>query len=331
VPTNQDELRNAMNDVVRTTEPLSAATVLHAGQRYRTRRRLLAGTGAAAAVLAVVVGIGVLNLGKAPESTAGSSDAAAQLRQSVEALQDGNYTFTRTGADLVRDIAKGAVHLPDGSLFEYAGGMSIMRAQGAAYLLYGGPGKAQMAQLKKVALPTLPRAQRQKWEEAFAALLDGGWVRTDEKRLAAASAVQDQSSLDYVGRFPSAKQPDVTGADALVNAVRTADRSGNVITGTLDGTEVDGSLGLLGPIAAGFYGPDAKAMSYRAVLDGQGRLIELTVTPATLASAPPTPTEPQPPLVIKISQYDQSAAPTAPSTTTTLTDTAYDLLARDVD
>jgi hypothetical protein len=327
----QDDLRNAMNDVVRTTEPLSAATVLRAGKRYRNRRRLLAGTGAAAAVLAVVAGIAVMGPGNAPDDAAGPGGATAVLRQSVEALQAGNYTFSRTGAYMRTDVAKGAVALPDGYLLEHAAGVSVMRAGDAVYLRYGGGGKEQMAQAKEVVLPQLPAAQRPKTQEAYDALLADGWLRTDEKRLSATAAVGEQSSLDYVAQFPSDRQPDVTGAGSLVNAVNTAERSGDVITGTLNGTEVDQKLGLLGPVASGLYGPDAKAMSYRAVLDGQGRLTELIVKPATLSSAPPTPEEPDPTLVITISQYGGTAAPTAPSKATTLTDAAYDLLARDVD
>ncbi len=322
----QDELRNVMNDVAATTEPLSATAVLHAGKRYRNRRRVLAGSGAAAAVLAVVAGIAVLGPGP-HDGTAGSGDVTAQLRQSVEALQDGDYTFTRTGAYFRTDVARGAVHLPDGYLIDHAEGSSIMRAGGAVYLHYAGGGKEQLAQIKAATLPQIPAKDRPKVEKAFTALLGDGWIRTDEKRLTETAAVGEQSSLDYITQFPSVAKPDVTGAAVLINAVNSAERDGDVITGTLNGTQVDENLGLLGPVD----GPDGTTMSYRAVLDDQGRLTELTVRPATPASAPAGPSEPDPSLVIKISDYGRTTAPTAPPTSTTLNDMGYDLLARDVD
>ncbi|GAA0813982.1 hypothetical protein [Spirilliplanes yamanashiensis] len=322
----QDELRNVMNDVAATTEPLSAATVLHAGKRYRNRRRLLAAGGAAAAVLGVVAGIAVLSPGS-PDGTTGAGDATAQLRQSVVALQDGNYTFTRTGAYFRQDVARGTIALPDGYLLDHAQGSTVMRAGDNVFLKYVGGGKEQLEQIKAVALPQVPAKDRPKFAEAFTALLGPEWIRTDEKRLTDTAAVTEQSSLDYITQFPSAAQPDVTGADVLIKAVTTAERDGNTITGTLNGTEVDENLGLLGPVD----GPDGKTMSYRATLDDQGRLTELTVRPAAPASAPAGPSEPDPDLVITISDYGRTTAPTAPPTSTTLNETGYDLLARDVD
>ena len=326
----QDDLRNAMNDVVRTTEPLSAAAVLHAGKRYRNRRRMVAGAGAAAAVLAVVAGIGALNLGRPGEGAADGPGVIAQLRQAAEPLQDGNYTFRRTGAYFRTDVADGVVALPGGYLVEHAGGLAVQRAGSEVFLRYAGPGKEQARAVRQYALEQVAPAKRAEVEAAFAPLLADGWVRADEKRLVAAADVDEQSSLDYVTQFPSAALPDITGATALINAVRTAERSGDVITGTLDGTEVDESLQLLGPVDAPMSANGA-AMSYRAVLDDQGRLAELTVEPAKLASAPPTPEKPEQPLVITISQYGRSVAPAAPPATATLTDASYDLLARDVD
>lgn len=323
----EEELRNVMNDIAATTEPLSATTVLHAGKQYRNRRRLLAGSGAAAAVLAVVAGISFLGPRPHEGTAAGAGDATAQLHQSVQALQAGDYTFTRTGAYSRTDVARGAVHLPDGYLIDHAEDSSVMSVGGAVYLHYAGDGKEELAQVKKVVMPQIPAKDRPRFTEAFTALLGDEWIRTDEKRLTKASAVDQQSSLDELTAFPSLAHPDVTGADALINAVNSAERDGNAITGTLNGTKVDENLGLLGPVD----GPDGPSMSYRAVLDDQGRLTELTVRPATPASAPAGPSKPDPSLVIKISDYGLTAAPTAPPTSTTLNATGYDLLARDVD
>lgn len=53
----QDDLRAGMNALATATEPLSATAVLHDARRYRTRRRLMAATGAAAAIVAVTAGV----------------------------------------------------------------------------------------------------------------------------------------------------------------------------------------------------------------------------------------------------------------------------------
>ncbi|TWG12204.1 hypothetical protein FHX34_10571 [Actinoplanes teichomyceticus] len=252
--------------------------------------------------------------------------------RSVDALRAGDYTFTRTGAYLTADITHGAVHLPDGALLEL-GQAAMMRVGDATYLRYLIHGNLEERDLymkyrRKAAAPGQLRDINRVY-----ALLDGKhWVRVDEKRLAAAAAIEEQSGLDSMPTLPGPGRADGPDAEALIKAVTTARRSGDTITGTLDATRVDPDLDLLFSDPTYLYGPRAKAMSYRAVLDERGRLAELTVEmPDQLASQPPEPADPEPPVVITISQYGRTEPPRAPADAETLPLIGYEMLANDVD
>jgi hypothetical protein len=58
--TTTEELRTAMNELAAETPPLHSGDLLRQGRRYRARRRLMAGGGAVAAALGVVVAVNVL-------------------------------------------------------------------------------------------------------------------------------------------------------------------------------------------------------------------------------------------------------------------------------
>lgn len=286
-----------------------------------------------AVALAVALGAAGCATPGATPATEPSGDAREALRTSVAALKTGDYSFSRTGAYLLQDLRRGDVHLPDGVLLEQEQ-RATMRVGDTVYLRYLLHGSAEMRdqylQLYKQHGATA--AQLKDIEEVYA-LLDGKrWVRADAKRLAAAAAIDEQSGLDYMAPLPKTGEHDIPGVGGLVTAVTTAVRAGDTITGTLDATKVDPDLSLLFSDPTHLYGPAAKAMSYQAVLDGQGRLTAFTVTmPGQLASEPAGGHEPEPPLVIKISGYGETSAPTAPTDAPALPASAYEMLSRDVD
>ncbi|GAA4950562.1 hypothetical protein GCM10025331_43590 [Actinoplanes utahensis] len=289
-----------------------------------------------AVALAAVLGVaGCAKPGAAPSTgrTTPSGDARAALLKSAEALKTGSYSFSRTGAYLSQDVQRGDVHLPDGVLLEHEQ-RAAMRVGDVVYLRYLLHGSAEMRdQYMKLYKQHGATAAQLKDIEKIYALLDGKrWVRADAKELVAAAAIDEQSGLDYMAPLPKPGEYDVPGAGGLVTAVTTAARAGDTITGTLDATKVDPDLNLLFSDPTHLYGPAAKTMSYQAVLDGQGRLTEFTVTmPGQLASEPAGGHEPEPPLVIKISGYGETAAPTAPKDAPVLPPSAYEMLSRDVD
>ncbi|MDI6098839.1 hypothetical protein QLQ12_09530 [Actinoplanes sp. NEAU-A12] len=263
-----------------------------------------------------------------------SPDAHQALRDSVSALRTGDYSFTRTGADSVADIRRGSLRLPGSVLLEYAETAATMRVDGATYLRYAlhGTGELREQYLQYYKKSVKPEQLREL--EQIYTLLDGArWVRADEKRLTEAAAVDEQSGLDYMAAMPTTEKPDATGAGSLIAAVTSAERSGEAITGTLDATRKDPELELLFSDPAYLYGPGAKAMPFRATLDDQGRLTEFTVTMPSqqMASQPPDPVDPEPPLVITISGYGATEPLSAPKDAATLPTLAYDLLARDTD
>lgn len=326
-----DDLRTAMNDLARTTDPLEPGPVLRSGRRRRARRRLAA-AGAAVALVAVTGGIfGLRPDGNAPV-VAGDSRAIQDLDNSLDGLRSGNYVFTRTGAYLLTDIVRAEINVTDGYVVEYGNKMSLMRVGDATYLRPFGEGTySNPAVLNQLRNAGLPEAEVERYASSIAQLAGTRWLRVDQQRLVKAAQVDEQSSLDYIAPAPTADKPDITGADALIDAVTTAERAGDTITGTLDATKIDGELRLVIDEPASYYGPSATAMRYRATLDGQGRLTGFTLNlPDTLASQAPD-SRPEPPLVITVTQYDGVDAPQAPPGAEKATELTYDLLARDND
>jgi hypothetical protein len=336
MPTHE-HLRTAMNEMARTTDPLSPTEVLHAARRNRTHRRLLAAVVTGAAVVAVTVGITVLSPKRPADEQppAATGDAMQALRDSVTALGNGDYTFSRTGADQVADIQHGTVHLPDSVLIEHVGRFAMLRTGSEMYLRYMIHGGTELqAQYLHYFEKNGTPAQVKALKEIYAKLDGEHWVRTTEKKLTDTAAVDELSGLDSMAQLPATGQPDATGATALVAAVTKAERSGNVITGTVDSTKEDPILQQLFSDPTYLYGVGAKEMPYRATLDDQGRLIELIVeNPAQrMASQPAEPVKPEPPLVIRISGYGSTPAEKAPAQVSgDLSKDAYDMLARDND
>jgi hypothetical protein len=273
-------------------------------------------------------------------ATGDSADGKQALTSSLSGLQAGNYTFTRA------DIG-GAVHLPDGSLITQPGGPSVLRTGSDLYLRYSihGAMRGRWAEIYADALAKATAKQKAEVGKALKIIdvLDGkNWVKADEMRLVAAAEEEDQSGMENLPVRPTAAAPDVTGATALIAAVTTATVDGTTITGTLDATKVDPELNLFSNDPYYFYGPKAQAMTYRATLDDQGRLTQLTVdVPGQLvnaASAAPeafpsdAPAEaPEPPVTIAISKYGETTAPGVPQGATDLDPAAYELLTNDVD
>lgn len=329
----QDDLRNAMNNLAHTTDPLEPGSVLRDGKRRRTRRRLASAAGAAVALMAVTGGIAALRPGSGGDTIVGGSSTAIQdLDNSLDGLKAGNYAFTRTGAYLRTDIVRAQIDVAHGYLVEYRYGMALMRTGDTTYLKAAGSGTYSqpgiMDQLKNAGLP---QSEVDRYMASIAQMDGKHWLRADQRRLVEAAAVDEQSSLDYIAAEPTAAEPDITGADELISAVTTAQRTGDTITGTLDATMVDEELQLIISEPASYYGPPAKSMKYQATLDGQGRLTSFTLDlPDTLASQPPD-MQPEPPLIITVTRYGGVEAPQAPAGAETITDLTYDLLARDND
>ncbi|MDI6100195.1 hypothetical protein QLQ12_16445 [Actinoplanes sp. NEAU-A12] len=333
----QEHLRTAMNEMARSTDALSPTVVLHAARRRQTHRRLLAAVVTAAAVTAVSIGVAVATPSRPPDgpAPADTGDAGQALRDSVAALRGGNYTFTRTGTSSIADIQRAAVHLPDSVLLQHASSFVMVRAGSDTYLRYllnGGP--ELRAQYRQYYKENLKAADVRKIDEVYSHLDGEHWVRADEKKLTEAAAVDEQSGLDYMAQMPTTEQPDATGAGSLIAAVTSAERAGNVITGTLDATKPDPLLELMFSDPTYLYGVGAKSMPYRATLDDQGRLTEFTVTMPDhrMASQPADPVQPEPPLVIRISEYGRTEAQSPPAQISgELSSLAYELLARDTD
>ncbi|GAA2501168.1 hypothetical protein [Winogradskya humida] len=297
--------------------------------------------------LAVVLAAGVTLAGCAEAGTtpAGEkgTDGKAALSQSLDGLQAGNYTFSRTDGGSV----EGAVDVPGSSVIRQEGRPSILRVGDTVYLRYRIYGEAQEEYAKLFEQYAGKADKKQAAELAKAkeilTILDGEhWVKADYRRLVAAADAEDLSGMENLPPTPTAAKPDVTGASDLVAAVVTATRKGDEITGTLDATKVDPKLNLLTNDPYYVYGPRAGAMPFTATLDAQGRLTKLTLDlPGQLkdaaSQAPETfpsdaPTEPaDKPIVITISQYGGTAAQTAPQGATDLDPAAYEQLTNDTD
>ncbi|MCA2218937.1 hypothetical protein [Jidongwangia harbinensis] len=298
-----------------------------------------------ARVAALAAVLGLAGCANATPSTppGDSADARRALEGSLGGVRAGNYTFTRTGGGQ----SEGAVHLPGSSLIAQGHGPSVLRTGSGFYLRYRihGDGYASWAKLYQKHAGDADAKQRAELARVrrVMAVLDGThWVRADEKRLTAAAAEEDLSGLERMPPVPTAEKPDVTGATELVTAAVTARRDGDTVTGTLDATKVDAELGVFANDPYYFYGPRASAMPYRARLDAQGRLTELTVeVPGQLeapASQPPAgfpsdaPTAPaDPPVVITITRYGETPEQPVPKGVTDLDPGAYEMLTNDVD
>ncbi|MFD1364227.1 hypothetical protein [Actinoplanes sichuanensis] len=336
MPTH-DHLRTAMNDLARTTEPLPPAEVLHVARRVRRNRRMLAGAVTAAAVVLVTTGIALLTPNKHEDALppAVTGDAVQTLQNSLSGLADGDYTFSRTGAGWIADVRRGAVHLPDSVLIEHSDTYQVLRTGSEfymRYLIFGSP--EQHEQFRTYFQQHVTGAQGQAAMKVFEQLDGTRWVRADEKKVTAAAADESLSHLDVMATLPTTGQPDATGAGTLIAAVTTAERSGDVITGTLDATRKDPALERIFSDPTYLYGVGAKTMPFRATLDGQGRLTEFIVTMPEhrMASEPAGGIEPEPPLVIKISEYGQTGAQPAPAQVDgELAADVYETLANDND
>jgi hypothetical protein len=329
----QDNLRTAMNNMTHTTDPLEPGSVLRAGKRRRTRRHLASGAGAAAALIAVTGGIAALRPATDNDAIVGGSSAAIRdLDNSLDGLSAGNYAFTRTGAYLATDILRAQIDVANGYLVEYRFGTAIMRAGTTTYLkTAGGSTYGQPDILDNLENLGLSPAEIDEFAASIAQMDGKRWLRADQRRLTEAAAVEEQSSLDHIAPEPTTSKPDITGADELISAVTTARRDGDRITGTLDATQIDDELQLVIAEPASHYGPQAKSMKYQATLDGQGRLTSFTLDlPDTLASQSPG-LQPDPSLVITVTQYGGVEAPSAPAGAEDITDATYDLIARDND
>jgi hypothetical protein len=283
-------------------------------------------------LLAVLAGAGLLlagcnasvaNPGGAPAAPA--ADGKAALAGALTGLAVGDYTFKREGGHPI----EGIVHLPESAQVAYAGnraagaGAATFLQVGAAhYLKYDlwGPGAATMRAHIDEAIATSKDKKdvaEAKLLKKWAGVLTGEqWARFDPARL----------HLPMAPTLPTAQASDITGASALAAAVVTAQRAGDIITGTLDATRVDPALSLFntGDPVDELFGPKGRALPFTATLDAQGRLSNLTVDvpdvaqTASMKADNPTPDPSAEPflrgfqLIIKIADYGTAQPPAAP-------------------
>lgn len=331
----QDSLRDAMNNLAHTIDPLDSAAVLRSGRRQRTRRRLAGTAGIVAAVLVVAGGIAVLR----PTTTGGvvatSGTAIRDLDNSLDGLTSGNYSFSRTGVRGLADVSEARIDVTRGFAISFSGTLSLVRVGKALYLRsatetnYADP--QMMIEVIKEDKDLTPE-QIARIEDGMAQLDGKRWLRVDRQRLTAAAEDDDLSTLDYLGPEPTTSKPDITGAAELIGAVTTASRAGDTITGTLDATKPSAPLGDPETLTAE-HGLAAKAIGFRATLDGQGRLTRFEIEmPGSVASQPPgiTP-EPTAPASITITGYGDVPAPQEPAGAEKILDITYDLVSGDID
>ncbi|BCJ54062.1 hypothetical protein Asp14428_55370 [Actinoplanes sp. NBRC 14428] len=212
------------------------------------------------------------------------ADPKAALAASTSGIKAGNYSFT--AAMPGGSTGKGVVHVPSRSASldldmvdeENKGKVQFRIADADRFVkltMDMGQSKEQLESLS--ALGDDP--QNAKLVEGMRAMIDlfsgKHWLRTDMSKLKSKDL---QFSID---------NPDISGVGTLFDGVVTAQRSGSVITGTLDVTKVGDDTQLFSKST--FEGADAtqaKAVPYEATLDGEGRLTKLVLDLPKTKDAP---------------------------------------------
>ncbi len=116
-----DDPRTALNDLPGGTESLSSPALLRDAERRRTRRRLLAGTGTAAAVLAVVALTSLFSWKAGGERVAPVASAAVSASPSAPALTHAERFAFGPEQETERDVFTTVItdlKLPEGEVDE---------------------------------------------------------------------------------------------------------------------------------------------------------------------------------------------------------------------
>jgi hypothetical protein len=221
-------------------------------------------------------------------------DARQHLMASIDAVRQGNYAFSVQG----NKTYSGVVHLPQSALIEHtdpgrprATTLNVGDRRYIKYLMYGEKAPSVRAEielaLKKgmIEAADIPAAKaRLRAMDTF----DGKrWVRVDPARMR-------ELEPRVVDPGPTVQHADATPLTALVEAVTTAKRNGNVIAGALDASKVRVSEDDFSGDPFGVdMGDKGSAVPFTAELDQQGRLTRFTVDvppvpQSDAASADPT-------------------------------------------
>jgi hypothetical protein len=187
---------------------------------------------------------------KAAATTAGQAppdDAQTALAGAATALQSGNYTFVVASPTVT---AEGVVHLPSESAK-----LTIDSGNRHYELVLAEPDRwVRLTDGDAGQSPLDPQASA------------GTWFHVDS------SEVEKGGDLDI-----DLTDPDLIGLNARFAAATDVRGDRRTVTGTIDGTKVKASHGLLDDQAIKQMGANPSALSFTANLDGKGRLAELDI------------------------------------------------------
>lgn len=240
--------------------------------RTRNSVRLALSTGAAGLLMT-----GCANMADAAH-VASEGDTRQDLMASIDAVRQGNYAFSVKG----NKTYSGVVHLPQSALIEHtdpgqprATTLNIGDRRYVKYLMYGEQAPSVRAEIElalqkgMVEAKDIPAAKaRLRAMDTF----DGKrWVQVDPARMR-------KLEPRVVDPGPTVQHADATPLTALVEAVTTAKRNGNVIAGALDASKVDVTEDDFNGDPFGVdMGDKGAAVPFTAELDQQDRLTRFTV------------------------------------------------------
>jgi hypothetical protein len=292
--------------------------------RTHDRVRLALSTGAAGLLLT-----GCANTAGAAH-VASEGDARQDLMASIDAVRQGNYAFLVKG----NKTYSGVVHLPQSALIEHADPgqprattLNIGDQRYVKYLMYGEKAPSVRAEIELALKKNMIEAKDIPATKARLRAMDTfdgkRWVHVDPARMRTLKPrVLDPG--------PTVQHPDATPLTALVEAVTTAKRNGNVIAGALDASKVNITEDDVNGDPFGVdLGDKGSAVPFTAELDQQGRLTRFTanvppVPQSDEASADPTgagqgiPETPAFSIVISIMSPGAAPVQKAPATAATI-------------
>ncbi|OJF10010.1 hypothetical protein BG844_34545 [Couchioplanes caeruleus subsp. caeruleus] len=247
----------------------------------------------------------------AASGNASADGARADLAAAAAELQKGNFVFTATGHE---EKTTGTMHLPSRSASlvvtspdkeDGDSKMEVRLVDGKQYRLL----LIETPEQDRVDPSELPPDFRSVYE----ALSGKFWMRMDTTKIKPNGRSREMR-LD---------QPDISGASAMLTTVVTADRTGEVIKGTVDlsAVPIHNTPWVQSDITA--MGSAAQKVPFEATLTGQRRLTRLAL------DLPATTDAPAHRRVIEIKDYDAAKPTTKPQgEIRDAPDETYDLLNR---
>ncbi|GGQ42628.1 hypothetical protein [Couchioplanes azureus] len=212
--------------------------------------------------------------GSVAGGAAAADGARADLAAAAAELQKGNFVFTATGHE---EKTTGTMHLPSRSASlvvtspdkeDGDSRMEVRLVDEKQYRLL----LVKTPKEDRVDLADLPPDFRSVYE----ALSGKFWMRVDTTKI----------KPDSRSRGMRLDQPDISGASAMLSTVVTAQRTGDVIKGTVDLSAVPlhNTPWLQSDITA--MGSAARTVPFEATLDGRRRLTRLAVDLPATTDAP---------------------------------------------